>query len=76
MMSINEEIINLVRLELGFRDISESDRFFEDLGIDSSDLLNVIVAVEEKYGIAIAEEEILDIRTISDLATRVKTRTE
>jgi acyl carrier protein len=75
-MSIVEEIINLVRLELGLRNISGSDRFFEDLGLDSSDLLNVLVAVEEKYGIAIAEEEIIEIQTVSDLATRVKAKNE
>ena len=73
-MSIIEEIINLVRLELGLRNINASDRFYEDLGIDSADLLNVLVAIEEKYGIAIAEEEIPDIRTISDLAARLKSR--
>ena len=39
----------------------------EELGAESADILNIILAVEDKYDIHIADKEMSRVRTTSDL---------
>ncbi len=48
-----EEIKRLVGLQLGARNVSEQDRFLEDLSAELADVANLIASVEEKYKITI-----------------------
>jgi acyl carrier protein len=70
-----EEIKRLVGLQLGARNVSEQDRFLEDLSAESADVANLIASVEEKYKITIKESEIAKIFTPKDLFELVKERT-
>ena len=47
----------LVGLQLGHAEIDESAHFVEELGAESADILNIILAVEDKYGIHITDSE-------------------
>ena len=67
-----EEIILIVGLQLGIKNVSEEQRIVEDLGAQSADLVNIIVAIEEKYQIFISEEKIAIIRTVKDLYSSVE----
>lgn len=67
-----EEILKLTGLQLGKRNIKETDRFLEDLGAESADIANLIARVEEKYGITVKESEIAGVRTPADLFTLVQ----
>jgi len=67
-----EEIILIIGLQLGIKNISEEQRIVEDLGAQSADLVNIIVAIEEKYKIFISEEKIAKIRTVKDLYSSVE----
>ena len=69
-----EEIKKLVGLQLGKRSVKESDRLVEDLGAESSDVANVVAALEEKYGITLKESEIARISTPTDLYKLVNQR--
>ena len=69
-----EEIKRIVSLVLGSRTVGNDDRFLEDLGAESVDLMNIIVAVEEKYGIFIKESEIPALQTPAALCALVKSR--
>ena len=62
-----DEIKRLIALQLGTRDIADEDRFLEDLDAESVDVMNIVVAVEEKYGVEIKESEIPGILTSIDL---------
>lgn len=62
-----DEIKNLVRIQLGVKQVKAEDRIIEDLGAESADIVNIIAALEDKYQIRIDEEEIGDIRTVADL---------
>ncbi len=44
----------------------ETADFSVDLGADSIDLVEVIMAVEEAFSVEITDDEIEDIRTIGD----------
>jgi acyl carrier protein len=62
-----EDIAKTVGLVLGRRKVAPTDRIFEDLGAESADMLNLVVTVEEKYGITIDEVTVPSIRTVTDL---------
>ncbi len=45
---------NLELAEIG--DLKESDRLFEDLGIDSIMVLQLVVYIEESFGLSVPED--------------------
>jgi acyl carrier protein len=69
-----EEISRLVGVQLGKRQVKADDRFLEDLGAESMDVVNIAAAIEDKYRIRIKESEIAGIRTPSDLLTLIQKR--
>lgn len=42
------------------------DATFEDLGLDSLDLVDLTLAVEEQTGVKLEDEELEDVRTVGD----------
>jgi acyl carrier protein len=40
--------------------------FADDLGADSLDLVELVEALEEEFGVAIADDELADVRTVAD----------
>ncbi len=69
-----DEIKRLISLQLGARGIDDDARFLEDLDAESVDVMNIVVAVEEKYRVEIKESEIPYILTPIDLYNLVKSR--
>jgi acyl carrier protein len=66
------DLKTLVGLQLGHDEIDESAHFVEELGAESADILNIILAIEDKYDIHIADREMSEVRTTSDLYNLVK----
>ena len=54
--------------------IAPSSRLVEDLGIDSLDLVSIVLTAQELYGVAIDEDEVAELRTMADLVTYVDRR--
>jgi acyl carrier protein len=48
--------------------------FIDDLGADSLDLVELIMEMEEAFGIEIADEELEKIRTIKDILEFLKNK--
>lgn len=69
-----DQIRSLVCLQLGLTQVGDDDHLATDLGAESADVVNVIAAVEDKYDLEIAEDEIPDIETVRDLYERVRSR--
>ena len=65
-----EKIIELTKENLGFddKDITADTSFKEDLGVDSLDLLELVMAFEEEFGLEIPSEDLNDLLTIQDVA--------
>ena len=61
-------------LELDPASISESTRFGEDLEADSLDLYELVMELEDTYGIAVSEEEAARIKTVGDAVEHVVER--
>lgn len=62
-----EDVCRTVGLVLGRRNTQADDRLMEDLGGESFDVLNIIVTLEEKYGVSIDEAAMADVSTVRDL---------
>lgn len=54
--------------------ITESSSFKDDLGVDSLDLFELVMAFEEEYGIEIPSEELENIRTVGDIVEYMKSK--
>ena len=52
--------------------ITPEARFREDLGADSLDLVELIMAFEDEFGIEIADEDAQKMRTVSDAIEYLK----
>ncbi|MBQ8130874.1 MAG: acyl carrier protein [Bacilli bacterium] len=58
---ISEKVINIITEQLSFTPIDkniESCDLVEDLGADSLDIVELITAMEEEFGIDITEEDL------------------
>jgi acyl carrier protein len=44
--------------------VTPDAKFGDDLDADSLDLVELVMALEEEFGIAVPEEELSDIRTV------------
>jgi acyl carrier protein len=68
-MTLEERVIALVMEQL---DVTKEEcvleaSFIDDLGADSLDLVELIMEMEEVFGVEIADEELEKIRTIKDV---------
>ena len=67
-----DEVLTLVRehlaeeLEVDAGEIGEGTRFKEDLDADSLDLYELVMELEDRYGVAISEEQASRIATVGD----------
>lgn len=72
-----DEVLTLVRdhlaeeLELDPVGIGEQTRFKEDLDADSLDLYELVMELEDRYGISISEEQAVKIKTVGDAVSFV-----
>jgi acyl carrier protein len=72
-----DEVLTLVRdhlaeeLELDPARIDEQTRFKEDLDADSLDLYELVMELEDRYGISISEEQAVRIKTVGDAVSFV-----
>jgi len=67
-MSIDEKIKKIIceQLEVNEKDVVPGASFVDDLGADSLDQVELIMAMEEEFGISISDEEAEKIATVKD----------
>jgi acyl carrier protein len=68
-MSIEQRVKEIIAEQLGIKDIAEigtDASFIDDLGADSLDTVELVMAFEEEYNIEIPDEAAEKIRTVRD----------
>ena len=73
-----DRIIDIIREQLNIDDveITEDTSFKDDLGVDSVDLLELVMAFEEEYSIELDPEELEGIQTVGDVMEFIKKYTD
>ena len=73
-----EKIIKMTAAELGVDEstITADTSFKEDLGADSLDLFELVMALEDEYGIEIPSEDLEKIVTVGDVVEYVNAHKE
>lgn len=61
-----QEIIS-IQFDIDIEDIKEETSFQEDLNVDSLDLVELIMAIEDEFDIEIEDENMLDITKVGDV---------
>ncbi|MGQ9535369.1 MAG: acyl carrier protein [bacterium] len=70
---VKETIIKELNLELTPREIDDDEPLFAmGLGLDSVDALQLVLAVEEEFGITISEEDIEAFRSVNSIADYIQ----
>lgn len=72
-----DQVFNLVRdhlaeeLEIDPAKVTEATRFKQDLDADSLDLYELVMELEDRYGISVSEEQAAGIETVGDAVSFV-----
>jgi acyl carrier protein len=67
MLAELDQVSRTIGLVLGCRHVTADQRLVEDLGAESADILNIMVTLEQKYGVKIDETEMTTVATVRDL---------
>lgn len=62
------------QLNVDKSEITESASFKEDLGADSLDLFELVMALEEKFEVEIPSEDLNNIVTVEDVISYLKNK--
>ncbi len=67
-MSVADEVKQIIIEQLGVdeEEVKPEAKFVEDLGADSLDTVELVMAMEEKFGIDIPDSDAEQIKTVQD----------
>lgn len=68
--TIREIICQFVEMEP--REITEETNIRSDLGLNSLELVNLAVAIEEAFDLEIADRDVVGIETVGDVISLIK----
>jgi acyl carrier protein len=73
-MNIEQKVKDIIIQQLGVdpEKVKPEASFVEDLGADSLDTVELVMAFEEEFGVEIPDEEAEKIRTVGDATTYLK----
>ncbi len=73
-MSVDEKVKDIISEQLGVKkeEIKPESSFIDDLGADSLDTVEVVMALEEEFGIEIPDEDAEKITTVGDAAKYIE----
>ena len=78
MSSIEERVKKIVVEQLGVKEeeVTTSASFVDDLGADSLDTVELVMAFEEEFGIDVPDEEAEKLQSVGDVVRYVEENAE
>lgn len=75
--AIEERVRSIISDQLGVAEdeVKPESKFIEDMGADSLDIVELIMAMEEEFEVEIPDEEAEKIRNVNDVVTYIKNNT-
>ena len=73
-----EEVKKLIaeQMHIDENSITEDKRIVEDLGADSLDTVEMLMTLEDNFGIAIPDEEAVNLKTVGDIVKLIDSKTK
>jgi acyl carrier protein len=77
-MEIKERVLQLIveHLELDPADVVPEAHFIDDLGISSMDLWELVLVMEDEFGLEVPDEDLEKIGTVQDAINFIQTHAE
>lgn len=75
-MALIDDIKEVVveQLSVSADEVKDDSKFVEDLGADSLDVVELVMALEEKFDIEIPDEEAEKIATVADVVAYIESK--
>lgn len=75
-MSVEEKVKKIIvdQLNVSPDEVKPEASFVEDLGADSLDLTELIMAMEEEFGVEIGDDDAQNIHKVKDAITYIESR--
>ncbi len=73
-MSIFEKLKEIIaeQLEIDAEEIAYESNILDDLGADSLDVVDLVMSVEDEFGIEVPDEALKDIRTVEEMVKYIE----
>lgn len=73
---MTEEIKKLLaeQLRVDMARLSDDTDLVDDLGVDSLDIADILMSIEEKFGVVVPDEDVAGLRTVKNIADYVQCR--
>ena len=74
-MEVEEKVKKIIAAQIGINEeeIRPEASFIKDLGADSLDIVELVMTLEDEYGIEISDEEAEKIQTVQEAIDYIKT---
>ncbi len=74
-INVEQKVKNIIAEQLGVGEdeIKLTSSFIEDLGADSLDIVELVMAMEEEFEVEIPDEEAENIKTVQDAVNYINT---
>jgi acyl carrier protein len=78
MEAVIQRVSSIVGEQLGVEeaDLVPEASLLDDLGADSLDVVELVMALEEEFGIEVPDDDVENIRTIQDIVQYVEGKAE
>jgi acyl carrier protein len=75
--TVEERVKNIIVDQLGVEGntVKPDAKFIDDLGADSLDIVELVMAMEEEFGLEISDEDAEKIRTVQDVTKYIQEKT-
>lgn len=77
-MSVNDKVTSIIVEQLGVEgsEVTEKASFTDDLGADSLDIVELVMAFEEEFNIEIPDEDAEKIASVEDAVSYIQEHAE
>ena len=75
-MEINEKLRQIIanQLRIETDSVEDTTDIVEDLGADSLDIVEILMVIEEQFGVSIPDDEVTGLKNISDIQAYIEAK--